>query len=59
MAALSASQHHPTLKVFYRQQLAKGKLKMVALTAVMRKLLVICNAVLRPAVAAAEVTPPD
>jgi hypothetical protein len=33
--------------------LAKGKLKLVALTAVMRKLLIICNARLRAEAAAA------
>ena len=56
MAAMSASQHHKTLRVFYQRLLAKGKLPMVALVAVMRKLLIICNAVLRPVavVAAAD-----
>jgi transposase len=53
MAALSASQHNKTLSVFYQRLLAKGKLKLVALTAVMRKLLIICNAVLRQAAVAA------
>jgi transposase len=53
MAALSASQHNQTLRVFYQRLLAKGKLKLVALTAVMRKLLIICNAVLRQAAVAA------
>jgi transposase len=53
MAALSASRHHATLRVFYQRLLAKGKLKLVALTAVMRKLLIICNARLRAAAAAA------
>ena len=53
MAALSASQHNKTLRVFYQRLLAKGKLKLVALTAVMRKLLIICNAVLRQEAVAA------
>jgi transposase len=39
MAALSASRFHKTLRVFYQ--------RLLALTAVMRKLLVICNALLR------------
>lgn len=51
MAALSASRYHTTLRGFYEQLVARGKLKRVALTAVMRKLLVICNGVLRQAAA--------
>lgn len=47
MASLSASQHNPVLKVFYRRLLAAGKPKMVALIAVARKLLVILNAMIR------------
>jgi transposase len=47
MAALTASRFHPTLRVFYQRLLANGKPKLVALTAVMRKLLIICNALLR------------
>ena len=47
MAALSASRHNPTIKRFYEQLLARGKEKKVALTACMRKLLVILNAMLR------------
>ncbi len=53
MSALSASQHNPTLRVFYQRLLANGKPKLVALTAVMRKLLIICNAMLRKEVVAA------
>jgi transposase len=53
MAALSASRCHATLLVFYQQLLARGKLKLVALTAVMRKLLIICNAALRQEMAVA------
>jgi transposase len=49
MAAMSAVRHHKTLRPFYEAMLDRGKNKMVALVAVMRKLLVICNAVLRPA----------
>jgi transposase len=47
MAALTASQHNPILKAFYRQLLGRGKPKMVALIAVARKLLVILNAMIR------------
>jgi transposase len=47
MAALVASRHNPTLKAVYVRLLAKGKLKKVALTACMRKLVVILNAMLR------------
>ena len=47
MAALVASKHNPVLKAFYQRLIADGKLKKVALTAVMRKLLIILNAILR------------
>ena len=47
MAALVASRHNPTLEPFYRRLIAQGKPKKVALTAVMRKLLTILNAILR------------
>jgi transposase len=56
MAAMSASQHHATLSVFYQRLLARGKRPLVALTAVMRKLLIICNAVLKQAVQARQPT---
>jgi transposase len=47
MPALSASRHNPVLKDFYQRLLKAGKLKKVALTAVMRKLLICLNALLR------------
>ncbi len=47
MAALVATQYNPPLRAFYQRLLAAGKAKKVALTAVMRKLLVICNATLK------------
>ena len=47
MAALTASRHNPILKAFYQHLIAKGKTKKAALTAVMRKLLTILNAILR------------
>jgi len=47
MAALSATRHNPVIKEFYERLLANGKEKKVALTACMRKLLVILNAMAR------------
>lgn len=47
MAALSATRSNPRIKEFYQRLLAKGKEKKVALTACMRKLLVILNAMAR------------
>jgi len=47
MAALSASKHNPVLKLFYNHLLAKGKSKKVALTAVLRRLLTMANAIIR------------
>jgi transposase len=39
----AATQHNPVIKEFYQRLVAKGKLKKVALTACMRKLIVILN----------------
>lgn len=47
MAALSARTHNPVIKSFYQRLLDQGKPKKVALTACMRKLLVILNAMVR------------
>jgi transposase len=47
MAALSASQHNPIIKAHYQRLTAGGKTAKQALTACMRKLLVIINAMLR------------
>ncbi|MBM3137436.1 MAG: IS110 family transposase [Chloroflexi bacterium] len=47
MAALSASKHNPQIRDFYDRLLKNGKEKKVALTACMRKLLVILNAIAR------------
>ncbi len=44
MAALTASRLHPGLRAFYQRLLAAGKPPKVALTACLRKLLVLCNA---------------
>lgn len=47
MAALVASKYNPVIKAFYERLLKAGKPKKVALTACMRKLLVILNAMLK------------
>lgn len=47
MAALSAKKHNPIIRAFAARLLAKGKPPKVVLTACMRKLLVILNAMLR------------
>jgi transposase len=46
MAALSAKKFNPVIKEFYERLIKQGKEKKVALTACMRKLLVILNAML-------------
>jgi transposase len=47
MATLSAIRHNPVIKAFYTRLIAAGKLPKVALTACMRKLLTILNAMTR------------
>lgn len=47
MAALVAGQHNPQLRTFRQRLIEQGKKPLVALVAVMRKLIVIANAVLR------------
>jgi transposase len=47
MPALVAIRHNADLKAKYDQLLAAGKEKKVAITAIMRKLLVLANALLR------------
>lgn len=47
MAALSASKFNPVIRPFYQSLIKKGKPEKVALTACMRKLLVIINALVR------------
>lgn len=47
MAALSGIRYNPVLKTFYDRLIAKGKLPKVAITACMRKLLTILNAIIR------------
>jgi transposase len=47
MAALSAARHNPALATFYQRLRKNGKKPLVALTALMRKIIVIANARLR------------
>lgn len=47
MAALSGVRHNPVLKRFYQRLLHAGKAKKVALTAAVRKLLTILNAMVK------------
>jgi transposase len=47
MGTLVASRHNPIIRAFYQRLCAAGKEKKVALTACMRKLLTILNAMLR------------
>jgi transposase len=47
MATLVAVRHNPVLITFYERLLAAGKTSKVALTACMRKLLVILNAMVK------------
>lgn len=49
MAGLTAARHNPTLRAFYQRLRDNGKKPIVALIAVMRKLIVIANAKLRDA----------
>ena len=47
MCALTASNHNPLIRPFYQKLLRAGKPRKVALTACMRKILVILNAMMR------------
>jgi transposase len=47
MAAISAAKHNPTLGAFYKPLLNAGKKPLLAITAIMRKLVVIANAKLK------------
>jgi transposase len=49
MAALVAVRYNPALRAFYERLVAAGKARKRALTAAMRKLVVILNALLRDA----------
>jgi transposase len=47
MPAQSAAQHNPDFKIFYDRLIENGKLAKVAITAVMRKLVVLANTLVR------------
>ena len=47
MGALVASRFNPVIRDFYQRLLAAGKPKKLALTACMRKLLIILNSMLK------------
>jgi transposase len=47
MATLSAIRYNPVIKAFYQRLIAAGKMKKVAITACMHKLLTILNAIVR------------
>ena len=47
MGTLVATRFNPQIKAFYQRLLAAGKLKKVALTACMHKLVTILNAMLK------------
>lgn len=47
MATLSAIRHNPVIKAFYERLIHAGKLRKVALTACMHKILIILNAMVR------------
>jgi len=56
MATLVAVRFNPTIRDYYKRLIGRGKLKMVALVACMRKLLTILNAILRDALSAPTVS---
>lgn len=47
MAVLTSVQHNPVIKHFYQRLVAQGKHKKVALTACIRKMIIMLNAMLR------------
>lgn len=47
MAALVASRHNPPMKRFYDSLVLQGKPKKVAIVAVMRKLLIVLNTMIK------------
>ena len=55
MSALSAIRYNPVIKPQYQQLLKRGKLKKVAITACMRKMLTILNAMVRDQVPFREI----
>jgi transposase len=51
MAAVVAARHNPKLALFYQRLRTAGKPPKLALTATMRKLLIILNNALKPEIA--------
>ncbi len=47
MATLVATQHNPTIQIFYNRLLSNGKAKKLAITACSRKLLIILNVMMK------------
>ena len=47
MAIMTAVRHNPKIRAMYQRILATGKRKKVALTACMRKMIVILNAMIK------------
>jgi transposase len=47
MAAMAARNHDPAMRAFFERLVHNGKPKMVAIVAVMRKIVVIANARVR------------
>ncbi len=58
MSALSAVRYNPTIKLHYDQLVKRGKEKKVAITACMRKMLTILNAMMRDQVPFREIAMP-
>ena len=57
MGALVATRHNPVIRDFYRRLLAAGKPKKLALTACMRKLLIVLNSILKHRSSWRDLTP--
>ncbi len=56
MSALSAIRYNPVIKPHYEQLVKRGKQKKVAITACMRKMLTILNAMMRDQVPFMEIS---
>ena len=59
LATLVAARHNPVIRDCCQRLLAAGKAPKVALTACMRKLLTICNAIVNPTLPGRLPLPPD
>ena len=58
MVAMNAVRHDPVLRDFYQGLCARGKKPIVALTAAMRKLIVLLNHMLKTPTFVLKSTPP-